>query len=172
MRPPHPYLSPGDCVPTIINGGEWLVSYPASCTLECHIEYLPDRADDHGYGSAVEREFTEWIADAAAGDPWLLANPPEIVWGVGGVPPAEVATDDAIVQTLLTAGGDLDQPRRIGGMDNWHDGATLTVEAGIPAVCFGPGDVHRAHTVDECVPIDELVACAQRIALTALRFCG
>jgi acetylornithine deacetylase len=171
-RPRHRYLSPGDCVPTIVAGGEWLVSYPAVCTLECHIEYLPDRADEHGYGALVEREFTDWIADAAAADPWLREHPPEIAWGVGGVPPAEVAEDDPIVQTLLRAGGDLGQEQRLGGLDNWHDGATLTVEAGIPAVCFGPGDVHRAHTADEYVPIDDLVACAQRIALAAMRFCG
>ena len=98
--------------------------------------------------------------------------PARIVWGVGGVPPAEVAADDPIVETLLAAGGDLGQIRQLGGLDNWHDGATLTVEAGIPAVCFGPGDVHRAHTADEHVPIDDLVACAQRIALAAMRFCG
>jgi acetylornithine deacetylase len=172
LRPPHHYLSAGDCVPTIITGGEWLVSYPAACALECHIEYLPDRADAHGYGAAVEREFEQWIAEAAAGDPWLREHPPEITWGVGGVPPAEVATDDPIVQSLTEAGRDLGQPHHLGGLDNWHDGATLTVEAGIPAVCFGPGDVHRAHTADEFVPIDDLVACAQRIALTAMRFCG
>ncbi len=171
-RPRHPYLSAGDCVPTIIGGGEWLVSYPASCTLECHIEYLPDRADDSGYGSHVEREFEQWIAEAAARDPWLRAHPPEIVWGVGGVPPAEVSEDDPLVQTLVGAGRDLGRPADLGGLDNWHDGATLTVEAGIPAVCFGPGDVHRAHTVDEYVPIDDLVACAQHIALAAMRFCG
>ena len=88
------------------------------------------------------------------------------------MPPAEVAPDDPIVETLLAAGRDLGQPGSIGGLDNWHDGATLTVEAGIPAVCFGPGSIHRAHSVDECVPIDDLVACAQRIALTAMRFCG
>jgi acetylornithine deacetylase/succinyl-diaminopimelate desuccinylase-like protein len=34
------------------------------------------------------------------------------------------------------------------------------------------GHVHRAHTVDEFVPIDDLVACAQHIALTAMRFCA
>ena len=118
------------------------------------------------------REFTDWIAEATAGDAWLREHPPEIEWGVGGVPPAEIAVSDPIVQTLIAAGGDLGQTRGIGGLDNWHDGATLTVEAGIPAVCFGPGDIHRAHTVDECVPIRDLVACAQRIALAALRFCG
>jgi len=76
------------------------------------------------------------------------------------------------VQALVEAGLDLGQPHHLGGLDNWHDGATLTVEAGIPAVCFGPGDIHRAHTADEYVPIDDLVACAQRIALTAMRFCN
>ena len=172
QRPSHPYLSAGDCVPTIVAGGEWLVSYPASCTLECHIEYLPDRADAAGYGSRVEQEFSDWIMEATRGDDWLREHPPEIEWSVGGVPPAEVAVDDPIVQALLAAGGDLAQPQTLGGLDNWHDGATLTVEAGIPAVCFGPGDVHRAHTVDEFVPVDDLVACAQRIAVTAMRFCG
>ena len=92
-----PYLSAGDCVPTIITGGEWLVTYPAECALECHIEYLPYRADEHGYGTLVEREFETWIAEAAARDPWLREHPPEVVWGVGGVPPAEVAADDPIV---------------------------------------------------------------------------
>jgi acetylornithine deacetylase len=172
LQPAHPYLSAADCVPTIITGGEWIVSYPAACRLECHIEYLPDRADEHGYGSLVEREFEAWIAAAAASDAWLREHPPEIVWGVGGVPPAEVSPDDPIVQALVGAGRDLVQPHELGGLDNWHDGATLTVEAGIPAVCFGPGDIHRAHAADECVPIDDLVACTQRIALTALRFCG
>ena len=97
LQPRHPYLSPGDCVPTMIAGGEWLVTYPAACVLECHIEYLPGRADERGYGR-VEREFEAWIARAAAGDPWLREHPPAIEWGVGGVPPAEVAADDPIVR--------------------------------------------------------------------------
>ncbi len=52
LRPRHPYLSPGDCVPTIIQGGEWIVSHPASCRLDCHIHYLPEQADERGWGSA------------------------------------------------------------------------------------------------------------------------
>ena len=67
-----------------------------------------------------------------------------------------------------------DRPARArsAGLDNWHDGATLTVEAGIPAICLGPGDIHLAHGTEESVPIADLVACAQALAVTAMRFCG
>ncbi|MGI8712276.1 MAG: M20 family metallopeptidase [Solirubrobacteraceae bacterium] len=171
QRPRHPYLSPPDCVPTTVHGGEWIVSYPASCRLDCHIEYLPEQADGQGWGSRVEHEFTDWIRRAAAADSWLAAHPPQIEWMTGGVPPAEISTDEPIVETALAAARATGRVARLGGLDNWHDGATLTVEAGIPAICLGPGDIHLAHTTAESVPISDLVACAQTLALTALRFC-
>ncbi len=170
--PSHPYLSPGDCVPTMVSGGEWIVSYPASCRLDCHIEYLPEQADEHGWGSRVEREFTDWIVGKTASDPWLAAHPPRVEWLVGGVPPSEVPIDHPIVTTALGATLAVGRESTLGGLDNWHDGATLTVEAGIPAICLGPGDVRLAHTAEESVPIADLVACAQAIAVTAMRFCG
>jgi acetylornithine deacetylase len=172
LRPRHPYLSPAEIVPTVIAGGEWVVSYPASCRLDCHIEYLPEWADEAGYGSRVEREFEDWIARAAASDPWLREHPPKIEWMIGGVPPAEVDPDDAIVQIALAATRAIGRPSELGGLDNWHDGATLIVEAGIPAICLGPGDIHLAHTTDESVPIADLVDCAKALAVSAMRFCG
>ncbi len=171
LRPPHPYLSPADCVPTIVQGGEWIVSYPASCRLECHIEYLPEQADEHGWGSSVEREFADWIRRSTASDAWLAEHPPQIEWMVGGVPPAQVATEESIVQTALAAVSAANRAPRLGGLDNWHDGATLTIEAGIPAICLGPGDIRLAHTPIESVPVTDLVACAQALAVTAYRFC-
>jgi acetylornithine deacetylase len=170
LRPPHPFLSPADCVPTVIAGGEWIVSHPARCRLDLHIEYLPDQADERGWGAQVEREFEAWIAAAAAADPWLRLHPPAVEWLVGGVPPAEVAPDEPVVQALLAAERALGREGRAAGFDNWHDGAMLTVEAGIPAVCYGPGDVQLAHTADEHVPVADLVACTQGIAVAAMRF--
>ena len=172
LRPRHPYLSPADCVPTIIAGGEWLVSYPASCTLDCHIEFLPDQADERGYGGRVEAEFTDWITRAAAADPWLAAHPPTIEWVAGTVPPAEVPADDPVVQAALGAVAAVGRNGRLGGLDNWHDGATLVTEAGIPSICLGPGDINLAHTTDERVPIADLVSCTQALAIAAMRFCG
>jgi acetylornithine deacetylase len=173
LRPPHPYLSPADCVPTMIAGGEWVVSYPSACRLDCHIEFLPGApaADGNG-GALVQREFESWIARAAAADPWLREHPPQVEWLPGAVPPAEISPEEPLVRTLIGVERDLGRSGRLGGLDNWHDGATLIVEAGIPAVCYGPGDIHLAHGVDERVPIADLVACTQGIALAALRFCG
>jgi acetylornithine deacetylase/succinyl-diaminopimelate desuccinylase-like protein len=66
---------------------------------------------------------------------------------------------------------------RLSGLDSWYDGATFTRLAGIPSIGFGPpgfdpDGVSVAHTIDEYVPIDGLVGCAQGLAVTAMRFCG
>ncbi len=74
----HPYLAPGDVVLTLIEGGEWVVSYPSSCRLQYHVAYLPAHADASGWGTAVEEEIAEWISRAAQSDPWLAEHPPTI----------------------------------------------------------------------------------------------
>ena len=50
------------------------------------------------------------------------------------------------------------------------DGNTYSEFAGIPVLTHGPAST-GAHTVFECVPIDELVRAAQVYALTAVGFC-
>jgi acetylornithine deacetylase/succinyl-diaminopimelate desuccinylase-like protein len=46
------------------------------------------------------------------------------------------------------------------------------MSAATPSVGFGPRHIADAHTIDESVPVDDLVRCAQAIALAAVRFCG
>ena len=50
------------------------------------------------------------------------------------------------------------------GLDTWDDTASLIHEAGTPAVPCGPGSSHQAHAVDEHVPIEQLLDCAQALA--------
>ena len=166
----HPYLAPGEIVPTLIAGGEWIVSYPASCSISYHVAYLPAQADEGGWGNAVERELEEHVARAALADPWLAEHPPQIAWATD-VPAAEISPDEPIVRTMLAAAGAAGRPGRVAGMNSWHDGATY-VHAGTPCICFGPGPIEAAHTVDESVAVRDLVDCAKALALVALRFCG
>ena len=44
---------------------------------------------------------------------------------------------------------------RVEGMSAWTDAAILN-DAGIPAICFGPGDISLAHAAEEYVPLDEI----------------
>ncbi|MGI9116069.1 MAG: M20 family metallopeptidase [Gaiellales bacterium] len=171
-RPGHPLLANGGIVPTLVAGGTWIVSYPESCRVQFHIQYLPEQADEDGYGALVEREFEERIRAAGAADPWFDEHPLRVEWNIGGVPPSAVAEDDPIVQTAAAALHDVGAAGRIRGLDNWHDGAMFVVEAGIPAICLGPDHIESAHTVRERVSIDSLVRCAQAHALTAMRFCA
>ena len=147
------------------------MSYPASCEVTYHVAYLPVHADEGGWGRAVEAELLERISSAARDDPWLADNPPAVEWATD-VPATEVSSDEPIVQCVLDAAAEVSRPDRIAGLDSWHNGATFTRFAGTPSVCFGPGDIEAAHTIDECVPVDDLVDCAKTIALTARRFCG
>jgi len=40
--------------------------------------------------------------------------------------------------------------------------------AGIPAVCFGPGDIALAHAAEEFVPIDEIEKATRVLTRVAL----
>ena len=167
----HPLLSPGDIVPCVISGGEWAVSYPSSCSVTYHIGYLPAFADAEGWGSRIEREVAECVQRVAESDPWLGENPPTIEWAPE-VPSAEVEADAPIVTALLGAARASGLETGVAGFDNWHDGATFTRLGGTPCVAFGPHAIDRAHTVDEYAPVESLVACAQAVAVAAIRFCG
>jgi len=173
----HPHLSPPSLLPTLAHAGEWAVTYPASCELTIAVMYLPSQTDASGWGSEVRREVEQWIASETAGDDWLREHPPVIEWWPNAVMPFEISPDDPIVGVMQGATADIGRPGRLGGLDSWYDGATLTRLAGIPSIGYGPpgfdaDGLSVAHMIDEFVPIDGLVAAAQGLAVAAMRFCG
>jgi acetylornithine deacetylase len=166
----HEVLAPADIVPTALRSGQWMVSYPATATLECHVQYVPAQADADGCGTRVEEEIEELVLAAARADPWLAQHPPRFSWP-GDVPPGWVDPDAPISCTTLDAMAALGLPRAVASRTTFFDGPTFT-RAGIPTIAFGPGDIALAHAVDEQVPVDELVRAAQVLAVAAMRFCG
>jgi acetylornithine deacetylase len=173
----HPRLSMPDVLPTMISAGEWAVTYPASCTITIAVLCVPQQTDDEGWSFAVEREVDEWIAAAAAADPWLAENPPRIVWWPNRVMSLEIPSDEPIVAVVSEASADVGREARLTGLDSWYDGATFTRLGGTPAIAYGPpgftpDGLSVAHTIDEHVPVDGLVDCAKGLAVAAMRFCG
>jgi acetylornithine deacetylase len=173
----HPYLSPPSLLPTLARAGEWAVTYPASCELTIAVMYLPAQADPSGWGSEVRREVEQWIVTETSKDDWLREHPPVVEWWPNPVMPFEISSDEPIVGVMQGASEDIGHPGRLGGLDSWYDGATLTQLAGIPSIGYGPpgfdtDGVSVAHMIDEFVPVDGLVAAAQGLAVAAMRFCG
>jgi acetylornithine deacetylase len=166
----HDVLAASGIVPTALSGGQWMVSYPAEATLECHVQYVPGQADEDGYGSRVQAEIEERVLAAAQGDPWLVQNPPRFSWP-GDAPAGWVALEEPVAATALDAMAALGLPPAVASRTTFFDGPTFT-RAGIPTIAFGPGDIAEAHAIDESVPVDELVRAAQVLAVAAMRFCG
>jgi acetylornithine deacetylase len=173
----HVRLSRPSLLPTMVSAGEWPVTYPAECELTIAVMYLPVQADGRGFGGDVCREVEEWIRRETAHDDWLAAHPPVVEWWPNGVMPLEISETEPIVTAMQQATADIGRPGRLGGLDSWYDGATLTQLGGIPSIGFGPpgfdaNGVSVAHMIDEHVPVDGLVACAQALAVAAMRFCS
>ncbi len=173
----HPHVSPPSLLATMARAGEWAVTYPATCELTIAVMFVAAQADERGAGSRVRREVEEWIArECARHDDWLAEHPPTVRWWPNPVMPMDIPESEPIVATMTAASADVGRPGRLGGLDSWYDGATLTQLAGIPSIGYGPpgfssDGVSVAHMIDEYVPVDGLVACAQGLAVAAMRFC-
>ena len=128
------------------------------------------QADADGWTSGVREEVEGFLRRWCAADPWLAEHPPTFAWHTE-VNPCETPGDAASVQALLGANAALGLPRALGGLDSWYDGATYALEGGYARADVRAEHIDWAHTVGECVPIDDLVACAQGIAVAGWRLC-
>ncbi|HLA14434.1 MAG TPA: M20/M25/M40 family metallo-hydrolase, partial [Gemmatimonadaceae bacterium] len=60
---------------------------------------------------------------------------------------------------------------KIEGLSAWTDAALLN-EAGIPAVCFGPGDISLAHAAEEFVPVEDIEQASRVLARVVRNWCN
>jgi acetylornithine deacetylase len=167
----HPLLDPPDIVPTrFVADAGWDVTIPDRAVIDISVLILPQQADAHGWTSAAQTEVEEFLRRWCATDSWLAAHPPTFGWHTE-VNPSETPVDAASVRALLGANAALGLPVTLGGLGSWYDGATFALETGTAALMYGPRAIDWAHTVGEYVPIDDLVACAQGIAVAGWRLC-
>jgi acetylornithine deacetylase len=73
----------------------------------------------------------------------------------GAQPPLETPASHPLVTSVVQACRAHGLAGTIDGLSCWTD-AALFAEAGIPALCFGPGDIARAHSSTEWVELAQL----------------
>jgi acetylornithine deacetylase len=142
----HPMLGRPSLHASLVTGGTGLSTYPDHCSVQLERRTIP------GETPAL---FMKEVEDACAR---VRSRRPELQVEVRpgfSQQPNDVNVDDPIVVALAAALGQAREPVRVAGLSCWTDAALLTA-AGIPAVCFGPGDIALAHAAEEFVPVDEI----------------
>ena len=160
--PTHPLLGRGSLHAARIEGGVGMSTYPELCKLAIERRTIP--------GETVQKAMRE-ITDACAR---VRADHPEFDARVTlstAQLPSDVPVDAPIVRRLAGAVEREGIPVRIEGLSAWTDAALLN-EAGIPTVCFGPGDIALAHAAEEFVPVDDIERATGVLARVVREWCG
>ena len=142
----HPLLGRGSLHASMIKGGVGMSTYPERCDLAIERRTLPGESAD-----LALREITDACERIRSRRPGFSA---EVKLNTAQAP-SDVAIDSPIVERLRTALENESMPVKIEGLSAWTDAALLN-EAGIPAVCFGPGDISLAHAAEEFVPVTDI----------------
>ena len=161
-RAPHPLLGRGSLHAATIAGGIGLTTYPDRCVLRVERRTIPGESAAGG------------LAELRAACDRVRARRPEFRADVSldfGQPPSDVAADAPIVRALGDALAAAGEPVAIAGMSAWTDAALLNA-AGIPTVCFGPGDIALAHAAEEWIAVDEIARATAVLARLVGAWCA
>ncbi len=145
-RTTHPLLGRASLHASTIEGGIGMSTYPDRCVVTLERRSIPGETPE-----AVMAEVKDACAAVRARRPAFEAEVRMLV----AQRASDVAVDAPIVLELAHALEGKGEPVRIEGMSAWTDAALLN-EAGIPAICFGPGDISLAHAAEEYIPLGEI----------------
>ena len=143
-----------------IEGGIGLSTYPDKCRFTIERRTIPGETT-----AAVMTEIEEAFAHVRARRPELDVS----VSMIFEQPPSDVSMEAPIVRALDGALRACGEEVHVMGMSAWTDAAILN-EAGIPAICFGPGDIGLAHAAEEYVRVDEIERATLVLAALAMEW--
>jgi len=147
---------------SLIEGGSGMSTYPDLCTLRLERRTIPGETPDQ-----VRAELEALCTRASAGHAKFRAE----VAVTLAQEPSDVRTDAPIVRALDAAMREAGENVRVEGMSAWTDAALLNA-AGIPAICFGPGDMSLAHAAEEWVLVDEIERATKVLTRLAVTWTG
>ena len=151
-----------------IHGGDWPSTVPDNLVVEGRFGVMPGESI-----AAARQAMVGALAAASARDPWLSQHPPQLEWFEGQFESGETSQDEPIVQVIAACHREsFGVLPVVEGVTYGSDLRLFTNHGVMPAVLYGPGSIFNAHTVDEFVELDEVIAAAKVLALIATRWCG
>ena len=157
----HPLLGRPSVHASMIQGGSGMSTYPDRCVLRIERRTIPGET-----AQMVMAEMEALCGRVRGREPRLNAA---LSMGVAQNP-SDVPVNAPIVTALAGVLGAASVPVRMEGMTAWTDAAILN-DAGIPAICFGPGDIAMAHADEEWVAVDEIERATDVLARLAREWC-
>jgi acetylornithine deacetylase len=156
----HPLLARPSVHAASISGGSGMSTYPDRCELAIERRTVPGETTEQ-----VRLEITELLdrvklVDGKFNGSFRVTMEQQ---------PSDVPTSAPIVRALSSAVANAGIVESIAGMTAWTDAALLNA-AGIPAICFGPGDISLAHAAEEFVPIGQIEDATRVLTDLALRW--
>jgi acetylornithine deacetylase len=149
-REVHPALGKATLSVGVIRGGEYANVVPDRCEIEVDRRLLPGEE-----GRRAVAEVRSYLSDAIEEDIGLEVLGPDIV-----VPGLDLRSDEPLVQAVSAAVKQVTGKASVSGMfGTTHAGPLM--QAGIPAVVLGPGQMEQAHTATEALDLNQLEQAAQ-----------
>ena len=145
-RRTHKLLGRGSLHASAIEGGSGLSTYPDRCVFTIERRTLPGETAE----TAMD-EVRQACERVRAQRPDLSAQ----IRLIESQVPSDVSVDAPVVEMLKSAMVEERVEPIVEGMSAWTDAAILN-SAGIPAICFGPGDISLAHAKEEFVAIRDI----------------
>jgi acetylornithine deacetylase len=158
----HPLLGRPSVHAANVSGGLGLSTYSDKCVVGYERRTLPGEsaesfaAELQGACDRVRTTRPELRTDIAIG------------FSQG---PNDISVEHPIVRALHSALVAEQRPTPLEGLACWTDAALLSA-AGIPAICFGPGDIALAHAAEEYVEVEEITIATRVLTRLALEWCG
>lgn len=156
-REAHPLCGHGRHCPSVIRGGTILSTVPDFCELEVDRRTLP------GETKEAVREEMQALLDG------IMTSSPALRFEVFGptmeVAPLDIGIESPIVAVVMGA------YRQVFGADGLISAIFAGSDApnfGFPTLICGPGSVAQAHSTNEYVEIDDLIAATKLYLCTAL----
>jgi len=130
----------------MIRGGAGWSTFADECIVRIERRTIPGETRE-----SVMREVQECCSRVTAQRP-SFAGRVELVCTQ---PPSDLPLDAPLTRAMVSAAQKHDLSGVVSGLACWTD-AALFNQAGIPALCFGPGDIARAHSAEEWVEVEQI----------------